>query len=116
MEVKKMNYLYKIAFGLLMLCLPLLVVSIIFAYLFEEPDISVWFAAGGSLIALAGIILAMLSKQKKAKKKKSKTDEQELIEKTEEAKEAEEKINTPEDIDDNDINLVLTHINSDDII
>ena len=113
MEVKKMNFLYKIAFGMLMLCIPLLIISIIYAYLLEEPDISVWFASGGSLIALIGIILAMLSKPKKAKKKKSKTDEQKPAE---EAEETEEIINPPEDIDDGDINLVLTHINSDDII
>lgn len=67
---KKMNFLYKIAFILSLMCVPLLVISIIVAYLQEQPEWSVLFSASGAFLAFVGIILGMLSKPKKPKKKR----------------------------------------------
>ena len=72
---RKMNFLYKISFILCLLCLPLLVISMIVAYLFEEPELSVIFSGSGAFLAFLGIIPAMLSKPKKPKKKKVKNEE-----------------------------------------
>ena len=69
---RRMNFLYKISFILCLLCLPLLVISMIVAYLFEEPEFSVIFTASGAFLAFLGIILGMCSKPKKPKKKKRK--------------------------------------------
>ncbi len=69
---RRMNFLYKISFILSLLCLPLLVISMIVAYLFEEPEFSVIFSASGAFLAFLGIILGMCSKPKKPKKKKRK--------------------------------------------
>ncbi len=69
---RRMNFLYKISFILCLLCLPLLVISMIVAYLFEEPEFSVIFSASGAFLAFLGIILGMCSKPKKPKKKKRK--------------------------------------------
>ncbi len=64
---KKMNVLYLIAFILMCVCLVLLVAGIAVAYLLEQPTLSAVFTGGGSVLALTGIILAMLSKPKKQK-------------------------------------------------
>ena len=69
---RRMNFLYKISFILCLLCLPLLVISMIVAYLFEEPEFSVIFSASGAFLAFLGIILGMCSKPKKPRKKKRK--------------------------------------------
>lgn len=64
----KMNFLYKIAFILLMLSIPLILAATAVAYLFEQIYLSAIFSAGGALLMFVGIILAMLSKPKKIKK------------------------------------------------
>ena len=69
---RRINFIYKISFILCLLCLPLLVISMIVAYLFEEPEFSVIFSASGAFLAFLGIILGMCSKPKKPKKKKRK--------------------------------------------
>ncbi len=76
----KMNFLYKISFVLLMLCIPLFVVSIIVAYLLEQTYISIIFSAGGALLAFVGIILAMFSRPKELKDVDNTTHKQNLIE------------------------------------
>ncbi|MCQ2513645.1 MAG: hypothetical protein MJ089_00950 [Ruminococcus sp.] len=63
----KMNGLYVAGFIILFLCLPLFFAGIIVAYLFEEIYLSAIFTAGGSFLALLGIIFTMLSKPKKKK-------------------------------------------------
>lgn len=72
---KKMNFLYKIAFILSLMCIPLLVISIIVAYLQEQPEWSVLFSASGAFLAFVGIILGMLSKPKKKRRRKKRTEE-----------------------------------------
>ncbi|MED9968867.1 MAG: hypothetical protein UFA98_02490 [Ruminococcus sp.] len=72
---RKMNFLYKISFILCLLCLPLLALSVLVAYVFDEPEFSVVFSGAGAFLAFLGIILGMLSKPKKPKKKKVKNEE-----------------------------------------
>ena len=68
-KTPKMNFLYKTAFILLVICIPLFLIAIAVAYLLEEIYLSAIFSAGGAFLAFVGIILAMLSKPKKVKKK-----------------------------------------------
>lgn len=105
MKVKKMNVLYKIAFGMSIACFGLLVVSIVAAYLYNEVTISVVIGASGCVSALAAIILVMLSKEKKKKEKAADDGSQPPQTESE-----------PQPIEDSELKLVLTHINSDDII
>lgn len=72
---KKMNVLFKIAFILLCICIPLLIAGIVVAYLFGRVNFSAVFTGSGCLLCFAGIILAMLSKPKKPKQKQPKFDE-----------------------------------------
>lgn len=67
---KRMNFLYKISFIISLMCVPLLVLSMLFAYLWENQTVSIIFSASGAALALIGIILGMLSKPKKPGKKK----------------------------------------------
>lgn len=67
---QKMNFLYKISFIISLLCIPLLVLSLVFAYLLDNKILSVIFSASGALLAFIGIILGMYSKPKKNKPKK----------------------------------------------
>ena len=67
---RKMNFLYKISFIISLLCVPLLVLSLIFAYKFEKTLLANIFSGSGVLLAFIGIILAMCSKPKKIKPKK----------------------------------------------
>ena len=76
MKKQKMNFLYKIGFILLMLCIPMLVGAIITDYLFERTYFSAVFSAGGAFLAFIGIILTMFSKPKKPKEKKEKISEE----------------------------------------
>ena len=73
---KKMNFLYKIAFILSLTSLPLLVISLIVAYLQDKPEWSILFSASGAFLAFVGIILGMCSKPKKPKKKKKRRKKQ----------------------------------------
>ena len=66
-KTKKMNFLYKISFILLILCIPLFIISLIVAYLLEIQYLSILFSAGGAFLAFIGIILTMFSKPKKLK-------------------------------------------------
>lgn len=66
-KTQKMNFLYKISFILLILCLPLFIISIIVAYILEKTYFSIVFSSGGALLAIIGIILCMLSNPKKLK-------------------------------------------------
>lgn len=66
---KKMNVLFKIAFILLCICIPLLIAGIVVAYLFGKLNFSAVFTGSGCVLCFVGIILAMLSKPKKPKKK-----------------------------------------------
>lgn len=72
---KKMNVLFKIAFILLCICIPLLIAGIVVAYLFGRVNFSAVFTGSGCLLCFVGIILAMLSKPKKPKQKQPKFDE-----------------------------------------
>ncbi len=69
---RKMNFLYKISFIISLMCLPLLVLSMLFGYLFENQKLSLVFSISGAALALIGIILGMLSKPKKQKDKNRK--------------------------------------------
>lgn len=75
-KTPKMNFLYKIAFILLMLCIPLFLTAIVVAYLLEEIYFSAVFSAGGAFLAFVGIILVMFSKPKKIKEKTSVQDDE----------------------------------------
>ena len=79
-EKRKMNFLYKTAFILLMLCIPLLVMSQVVAYGLDYPDQSVVFSASGCFLAFLGIIFAMCSKAKKPKERKKRRKKQEPTE------------------------------------
>lgn len=65
----KMNFLYKIAFIILMLAIPLTLCAAATAYLFEQVYLSAVFSAGGAFLMFVGIILAMFSKPKKSREK-----------------------------------------------
>ncbi|MEE0913495.1 MAG: hypothetical protein U0L76_02790 [Ruminococcus sp.] len=69
MKKQKMNFLYKLGFILLMICIPMLIAAIVTAYLFERTHFSAVFSAGGAFLAFIGIILTMFSKPKKQKEK-----------------------------------------------
>lgn len=64
---RNMNGLFKAAFILLLVCVALLIIAVIVAYLFERPKVSAIFSVSGFLCAFVGIILAMFSKPKKEK-------------------------------------------------
>lgn len=68
----KMNALYKISFIFSLACVPLLITAIIIAYLLGNVELSIYFSAGGALIAFAGIILGLLSKPRPDKFDKAK--------------------------------------------
>ncbi len=65
----KMNFLYKIGFILVIICIPMLIAAIVTSYVFMEKYFSAVFSAGGAFLAFVGIILVMLSKPKKIKEK-----------------------------------------------
>lgn len=71
MKKTKMNFLYKTAFILLIICVPMFLIAIVVAYLLEEIYLSAIFSAGGAFLAFVGIILAMFSKPEKLKEKTS---------------------------------------------
>ena len=66
----KMNGLYKTAFILLMVCIPMFLAAIVVAYLFDKIYLSAVFSGGGAFLAFIGIIFAAVSKPKKEKKSK----------------------------------------------
>ena len=86
---KKMNFLYKIAFILSLMCIPLLVISLIVAYAQEQPGWSVLFSGSGAFLAFIGIILGMVSKPKKPKKKRRRKKRKEEADMTSEPQQAE---------------------------
>lgn len=76
----KMNGLYKTAFILLMVCIPMFIMSIVVAYALEQIYLSAIFSAGGAFLAFLGIIFATVSKPKKEKPVKSlETDNEPII-------------------------------------
>lgn len=64
----KMNFLYKIAFIILMLAIPLTLCAVVTAYLLGQVYLSAVFSASGAFLMFVGIILSMFSKPKKVKK------------------------------------------------
>lgn len=66
----KMNWLYKIGFIILLLCIPMFLAALATAYIFEKVYFSAVFSAGGAFLAFLGIIFVMFSKPKKSKPKK----------------------------------------------
>lgn len=66
----KMNGLFKAGFIILIVCIPMFIFALIFAYLLEEVYFSAVFSAGGAFLAFIGIILVMFSKPKKINPKK----------------------------------------------
>lgn len=68
----KMNGLFKAGFIILIVCIPMFIFALIFAYLLEEVYFSAVFSAGGAFLAFVGIILVMFSKPKKIKPKRVK--------------------------------------------
>lgn len=71
-KVPKMNVCYLLGFIFLMVCIPLLICALVFAYLLKLEFVGVIFASSGVLLAFAGIILVLCSKPKKAKPPKAK--------------------------------------------
>ena len=71
---RKMNLPYKIAFVLLILCLPVFGASIFIAYVLESIAASVICSAFGVLLAVVGIILACVSKEKETEATKEAVD------------------------------------------
>ena len=68
----KMNGLFKAGFIILLVCIPMFLMSLAVAYIFEEIYLSAVFSAGGAFLAFLGIIFVMYSKPKKIKPKKAK--------------------------------------------
>lgn len=68
----KMNGLFKAGFIILIVCIPMFIFALIFAYLLEKVYFSAVFSAGGAFLAFTGIILVMFSKPKKIKPKRAK--------------------------------------------
>lgn len=68
----KMNGLFKAGFIILLVCIPMFLMSLVVAYIFEEIYLSAVFSAGGAFLAFLGIIFVMCSKPKKIKHKKAK--------------------------------------------
>lgn len=67
----KMNGLFKAGFIILLVCIPMFLMSLVVAYIFEEIYLSAVFSAGGAFLAFLGIIFIMFSKPKKLKPKKA---------------------------------------------
>lgn len=67
----KMNGLFKAGFIILLVCIPMFLMALVVAYIFEEIYLSAVFSAGGAFLAFLGIIFVMFSKPKKLKPKKA---------------------------------------------
>lgn len=67
----KMNGLFKAGFIILLVCIPMFLMALAVAYIFEEIYLSAVFSAGGAFLAFLGIIFVMFSKPKKLKPKKA---------------------------------------------
>lgn len=67
----KMNGLFKAGFIILLVCIPMFLMALVVAYIFEETYLSAVFSAGGAFLAFLGIIFVMFSKPKKLKPKKA---------------------------------------------
>lgn len=67
-----MNGLFKTGFIILLVCIPMFLMALVVAYIFEEIYLSAVFSAGGAFLAFLGIIFVMCSKPKKIKPKKAK--------------------------------------------
>lgn len=68
----KMNGLFKTGFIILLVCIPMFLMALVVAYIFEEIYLSVVFSAGGAFLSFLGIIFVMCSKPKKVKPKRAK--------------------------------------------
>lgn len=68
----KMNGLFKAGFIILLVCIPMFLMALVVAYIYEEVYLSAVFSAGGAFLAFLGIIFVMCSKPKKIKPKKAK--------------------------------------------
>lgn len=69
MKSSKMNFLYKIGFILMFVCLALFVAAIIIILVAEMNTLGVLMAVAGVFLCLIAIILTMFSKPKKPKQK-----------------------------------------------
>lgn len=79
-QKNKMNGLYKTAFILLMICIPLFVLAIIYAYAVEDIVLMEIFSISAVFLAMLGIIFATCSKPKKIKPKKKRRRKIEMTE------------------------------------
>lgn len=67
----KMNGLFKAGFIILLVCIPMFLMALVVAYIFEEIYLSAVFSGGGAFLAFLGIVFVMFSKPKKVKPKKA---------------------------------------------
>lgn len=68
----KMNVCFKLGFIFLMVCVGALAAAMIFGYVITNKTVCTLCCMGGVVLAFAGIILVLCSKQKKPKPKKVK--------------------------------------------
>lgn len=66
-KADKMNFLYKTAFILMVVCVALLVAALVFSSLLDNITVGVVFAVIGVVLCVVAIILAMFSKPNKQK-------------------------------------------------
>ena len=68
----KMNVCFKLGFIFLMVCVGALAAALVFGYIMSNKTVCTLCFMGGVVLAFAGIILVLCSKQKKPKPKKVK--------------------------------------------
>lgn len=68
----KMNVCFKLGFIFLMVCVGALAAALVFGYIISNKTVCTLCCMGGVVLAFAGIILVLCSKQKKPKPKKVK--------------------------------------------
>lgn len=72
----KMNVCFKLGFIFLMVCVGALAAALVFGYIISNKTVCTLCCMGGVVLAFAGIILVLCSKQKKPKPKKVKVSKE----------------------------------------
>ena len=68
-KAPKMNFLYKISFILMLVCLALFAASVLVLVILKKIELGVIIAVAGAFLCLIAIILTMFSKPKQPRKR-----------------------------------------------